>query len=108
MRVSLAIDGRDRLTCVMSDSRAEATIVVSGPSAALSALAEAVESTACAGGGECYWRQAGGEYRWVFRRTGEDVRIVVLWSSGTLTGWEHVFWSECDFQSFREQVGQAI
>jgi hypothetical protein len=108
MQLSFATDERDRLTCVMSDGRAEATIGVSGQSAALSALAEALETTAATGSGECYWRQAGGEYRWVFRRAGEKVRIVVLWSAGTLTGWEHVFWSECDFEAFDGQVRKEV
>jgi hypothetical protein len=45
--------------------------------------------------GECFWKEGGGEYRWVFRRDGESVRVAVLWSAGVMTGWEHVFWAEC-------------
>jgi hypothetical protein len=44
----------------------------------------------------------------MFRRAGEKVRIAVLWSAGTLTGWEHVFWPECDFEAFAGQVREEV
>jgi hypothetical protein len=42
--------------------------------------------------GECFWPHECGEYRWIFRNAPGGVEVVVLWSTGTLTGWEAVAW----------------
>ena len=44
----------------------------------------------------------------MFRRHGDRLTLVVLWSSGTLTGWQHVFRSECDFEPFATEVKAAL
>ena len=108
MEFTLASDGRGLLTCALSDGPLTATVTASNPVAASSDLVEALEGIAAAGYGECYWRHAAGEYRWMFRREGDKVRVAVLWSTGTLTGWEHVFWSECDLESFASRVREEI
>ena len=108
MQFSLAAADFGRLACTISDARGEATVTSSNPSSAAADLAAAIDSAVNTGSGECYWREAGGEYRWMFRRNGEMVAIVVLWSAGTLTGWEHVFQSECDVDPFARQVRDEL
>ncbi len=92
----------------MSDGGPVATVTASDCTAASSALMDAVDGAAASGYGECYWRHTSGEYRWMLRRDGEKVRIAVLWSNGTLTGWEHVFWSECGFEPFASLVREQM
>ena len=31
----------------------------------------------------------------MFRRDGDRLTVAVMWSAGTVTGWQHVFRSEC-------------
>jgi hypothetical protein len=108
MEFTLATDVLGRLSCAMSDGQTAATVSASNRRAASSDLMEAIEGAASTGYGECYWQQAEGEYRWMFRREGARVRVAVLWSTGTLTGWEHVFWSECDFEPFARHVRDEV
>lgn len=68
----------------------------------------AVESAVDSGVGECFWPEAAGDYRWLFRHEGGAMRVAILWSMGTLTGWEHRFWAECDAQEFRDAMHAAI
>ena len=108
MEFTLANDAYGVLSCTLSDGANTATITGSSRDGASSDLAEALERLTTTGYGECYWHHAAGEYRWMFRREGEKVRIAVLWSTGTLTGWEHVFWSECDVETFARRVREEI
>lgn len=108
MEITLASDGHGALSCALSDGPQTATVTTSNQAAAAADLVEALEGVAATGYGECYWPHAAGEYRWMFRRDGEKVRVAVLWSTGTLTGWEHVFWSECDLEPFALRVREEI
>lgn len=40
---------------------------------------------------ECFWPEPTGQYWWMFNREGQRLEVVVLWSRGAVTGWEHVF-----------------
>ena len=106
--LSLATDRLGRLTCVMSDGGTEAAVSAFDGKAASSDLMEALDAADSGGCGECFWSNAEGEYRWIFRREGARVRIAVLWCSGALTGWEHVFWSEDDYETLVQRVRQAL
>jgi hypothetical protein len=33
---------------------------------------------------------------------------VIIRSAGTLTGWEHCFWAECELEEFREAMLAGI
>jgi len=94
MRLSFALDEFGRLTCELSDGAVLGTASASNTPVAASELLRAVEDAEKTGAGECWWLESAGEYRWVIRREGERATLVVLWSAGTLTGWEHVFWAQ--------------
>jgi hypothetical protein len=95
MTVRFATCEYDRLMCEMERGAIKATATSSNRAAAAAAMREALASAEANGAGECFWQEGGGEYRWVFRRDGDNLRLAVLWSAGVLTGWEHVFWAEC-------------
>jgi hypothetical protein len=40
---------------------------------------------------ECFWPEPTGQYWWMFNREGRRLEVVVLWSRGAVTGWQHVF-----------------
>ena len=107
MKISLRVDEFERLICTVEDGAAPVTVTASDPDAAAHLVA-AIDDSARDGSGECFWQEGGGEYRWMLRREGEKLRVVVLWCSGTLTGWETVLWTECDLEAFRSQAQAEV
>jgi hypothetical protein len=108
MRLALAMDDFGRMVCTAQHDASEAVITASDVGRAVGALSKAVEELEESGVAECYWPAETGDYRWVFRRFGDVVRIAILWSTGTLTGWEHVFWAECDSDDFLQQAQEQL
>jgi hypothetical protein len=108
MTVRFGTDEFARLTCEMERGAVKATASAANREAAEAGMREALASVEVNGVGECFWQEAGGEYRWVFRREGENVRVAVLWSAGVLTGWEHVFWAECPMAGTVGQIRNAL
>jgi hypothetical protein len=104
------IDENGRLICTIEENGQRAIVTSASAASAVEELVAALESARADGYGECQWDEAAGEYRWMFRRNGEQLTVVVLWSSGVITGWEHVFRTECEFESFvamvRDEFGQ--
>jgi hypothetical protein len=110
MQFVLEKDEFGRLIGTLSDGRAEAKVTSSDFPTAVGDLMVALDSAEAEGRGECFWEEGGGEYRWMFAREGENVRLAVLWCAGTLTGWEHVFWTERPFAevaaTLRGEIGR--
>lgn len=108
MQVALCTDQFGRLTCDLADDRTAAVVTASDTEQAKAGLIAALDKLRDTGVAECYWHESMGEYRWVFRRDGDAVRVAVLWSTGTLTGWEHVFWTECEASAFDRAVRSGL
>ena len=108
VELSFATDQFGRLTCNVSNGPESAVVTASDRPQAIEGLACAIDALERNGISECYWHESAGEYRWAFRRVDERVRIAVLWSAGTVTGWTHVFWHECDFKPFVTLVRQEL
>lgn len=101
-------DSLDRVTGTITHNGSQVSVTGADAVPALTDLQAAVDSAVNHGHGECFWREATGDYRWLFRREGQTMRVAVLHSSGTLTGWEHRFWAECDAGEFRDTMHAAI
>lgn len=97
MRLHLTVDTDGHLGCALTGGDTEAKVSAWDASEALAGLGAALDRLEAEGCGETFWQQAEGCYRWLFRRDGDKLRTAVLWSTGIVTGWEHVFWSECDY-----------
>jgi hypothetical protein len=108
MHVSFERDEFGQLFCALSNAGPRTAIAVSDAFEAAAGLLGALDAAADGGCGECYWPQPGGQYRWMLRRDGARVRIVILWMAGVLTGWEHVYWGECDFEEFAHEVRDQL
>jgi hypothetical protein len=91
MDLALDIDGNGRLVGHLREGAVETVVTAAQPQAAAAAVVAAIGEAAGAGYGECFWAESTGQYWWMFRRTDETVEVVVLWSSGAVTGWQHVF-----------------
>lgn len=107
MQLSLASDEFRRLTCLITNGQ-EKGIATSSDPASATALLNAIDNAEASGSADCFWPEAGGEYRWAFRRDGDRMRIALMWSTGTMTGWEHVFWGECGLAEFRTLVSREV
>jgi hypothetical protein len=104
VQLTLEKERSGHLVCSVAAERQEATVTASNVPEAVDQLMAACEGARDTGYGECLWLEAGGEYRWMLRRTHAATTVVILWSSGTLTGWQHVFRTECDIEPLLERV----
>ena len=103
MTITFSVDDMQRLTCALDRDKIHAVATSSDLNDAVAGMQKAIDSLEANGHGECFWKEAAGEYRWVFRKEGDNVRVAVLWTIGVMTGWEHVFWAE---SPIAEVVGQ--
>lgn len=104
----LALDAAGHLVCTLVDRDATATILVPNALDAARDLEAALADARDGGYGECVWQLTDGEYKWLFRRAGDRTEVVVLWSSGTLTGWQHTFRSEAGAADLDQRVAAEI
>ena len=94
MDLSLDIDDAGRFVATLTDEAVVARVRAANVNAADDLLA-AIEDARDTGLGECFWEEQAGEYRWMLRTKQDEVTLVVLWSAGVVTGWEHVFRGVC-------------
>jgi hypothetical protein len=106
--VSFATGELGLLQCTLTDGRVTATPSASNVEDAASELLGALDAAASNGVGECFWPRASGVYRWLIRREPNVTRLAVLWSAGTMTGWESLFWAECDWVPFEQLLRGRI
>jgi hypothetical protein len=106
--LELQFDELGRVIATVTSGAARATVTSSAAAEAIADLAAAFEDTVRDGCGECYWPEGGGDYRWLFRRNGARVSLVVLWCANPVTGWEHIFWGESEWDEFQQTVRGAI
>jgi hypothetical protein len=104
MDVRFDTDEWGRLLCTVAAGDASVLITSSDAFMARTGLLAALEDARANGYGECLWPEAVGEYKWMFRRHLAELTVVVLWSSGTLTGWQHVLRETTDFETFTSRV----
>lgn len=108
MRFSLGIDDFGRLACTFSDGEEEHTVFCADPPAALAYLNAALDDARDTGFGECFWPISAGEYRWVFRRDKDRLRLAVMYVRSIAIGFQHVYWGETDFEPFAALVRAEI
>ncbi len=108
MRVSFTPDASGRMVCVVEHETGASRLIASDPITAGVELIAALEDARDGGFGECFWHEPHGDYRWMFRLSGQRLAIAALWSSGTITGWEHIFQTETGFDAFDRQVKAAV
>ena len=108
MDVLMERDAAGHLGCTLVDREATATLVAADLADAAEDLEAALADARDGGYGECVWQLTDGEYKWLFRRTGNRTDVVVLWSAGVVTGWQHVFRSETDAAELDARVAQEL
>ena len=108
MDISLATEHPGRLIATLREGQDEAMVTAAHRTAAATSLIDALEAAREDGYAECYWHEQNGQYWWLFRREGARLEVAVLWSSGTVTGWQHVFRAADEFSYFVERVQDEL
>jgi hypothetical protein len=104
MNLSIRHDDFGRLVCAIEAEGREALVTGSDAATAARDLLAALDDVTVTGYGECRWLEAAGEYRWMLRRHSQALTVAVLWSSGTVTGWQHVVHTTTPFDAFVHQL----
>lgn len=104
MQISIGTFMPDRLVACLRDGAVETTVSGCSPREAGAALSDAIETAQRDGFGQCHWFEATGQYWWIVRHDSGETEVVVLWSSGAATGWQHVFRATDDGGSLGRQV----
>ena len=92
MDLGLRIEPYDTLVVTLRDGVGEATVSVHPAQAGVQSLVRALEAAMDQEYGECFWPGApGGQYWWIFKRSADTLEVIVMWTRGGATGWEHVF-----------------
>lgn len=108
MDFTLETEANGRLVCTLTEADMQGTATASNVPQAGDDLLAAIEDARTTGYGECLWEEAGGQYRWMLRAEGSRLTVVVLWSIGTVTGWQHVFRTECDAGWFQNTARASL
>jgi hypothetical protein len=106
--IRIDIDGTGRITGHLREGAVETTVTSANSSAAAAALVSALEQAKAEGDSQCFWHEPTGQYWWMFRRQGALLEVVVLWSSGTVTGWQHVFRAADEVDHLIERVRDEL
>ena len=92
MTLSLSLEPYDVLTVHLREGEEETTVSVRPSRAGAESLLRALHGGLADGYGECFWPgDPGGQYWWIFKRTDATMEVVVMWTRGGATGWEHTF-----------------
>jgi hypothetical protein len=100
MALDMTLNEHGHLLCLVG----ERTIATFDALTAVQSMREALDGVDDDGIGECFWAQATGQYRWVFRKEGSRAKVAVTWSSGVVTGWEHVWWADVEWEVFSSEL----
>lgn len=98
-----------QITIRLREGEVETSVTGWHTPSAVSALLAAVDAvTAGEGYAECFWPEPTGQYWWMFNRDGERLEVVVLWSRGAGTGWQHVFRAADEVHYLDERIREEL
>jgi hypothetical protein len=109
MDLRLTLDPYDVLVVHLSEADLATTVSVhpSRPGAEL--LQRALHASIADGYGECFWPGlSGGQYWWIFKRDGETLETIAMWTRGGASLWEHVFRATDAASWVRERLADEI
>ena len=92
MEISLELEPHDHLVVHLREREQETSVGVPRSRPGAETLCRALDAAFSEGYGECFWPGIeGGQFWWMLRRDAETLEVVVMWSRGGASGWEHVF-----------------
>jgi hypothetical protein len=94
MKFAFQADPGDRLLCHLEDADGAHLISSAAAGSAQAELIAALEDLESSPSAECYWQDDACDYRWVFKREGEHLKLAILRLTGVCPGYQHVAWTE--------------
>ena len=87
----------------------ERIVAVNDTHAGARSITRAVNDAMSTGYGECFWPGSpGGQYWWMFKRDGESMEVIAMWTRGGASLWEHVFRATDSAAWVEQQVTSEI
>ena len=109
MNVSIDRASPEQITFTLREGASTASVTGWHTERAVTALVTALEVVVAGDGyAECFWPEPGGQYWWMFSREGRRLEVVVLWSRGAVTGWEHVFRAADEVGYLHERIRDEL
>ena len=109
MNLRLEIEPHDILVVHLRDGAEETTVSVSPSEAGARSLVRALDAAMADGYGECFWPGVpGGQYWWIFKRSGETIEVIAMWTRGGISIWEHVFRAVDAATFLRDRLSEEI
>lgn len=97
-----------RLLCRVEDADGTHLIASSESAPAQAELIAAIEDLETGISSECYWRDDACDYRWLFRKEGERLKLAILRITGVCPGYQHVAWAEEDASELIFRLRSAL
>ena len=92
MNLHLSIESPDMLVVHLREGAEETTVSVHPSRAGAESLLRALNDGLRDGYGEGFWPGSpGGQHWWIFKREGESIEVIAMWTRGGASLWEHVF-----------------
>jgi hypothetical protein len=92
MDIRLVREAHDELIVHLRDGQDETSVTVPRSRPGAQSLTRAFDAALSDGHGECFWPcTTGGQYWWMFKITGASIEVIVMWTRGGASLWEHVF-----------------
>src|SRR5512133_1084838 len=104
MQLAISRDPSGRISCAIDDAGNRAVVTGGDAVNASLELLAAIQDAEDSEYGDCLWQEATGDFKWMLRRNGETLTVAVMWSSGVVTGWQHVIRGDTNFADFADQV----
>jgi hypothetical protein len=106
MNLHFTTEPDDMLVVHLKEAEQDTTVDVRPAKAGLASLLRAMGAAVRDGYGECFWPGAttGGQYWWIVTRRDETVEVIVMWTRGGASQWEHVFRATDSVDWVRERV----
>jgi len=106
--MSFERDRHGRLTATLRDGSQETAVTAAVAAPAAAALATALADARVGGYGECFWPEPPGHYWWMLHLSGASLEVIVMFSRGGASGWQHVFRSTDDVGWFEERLRTEV
>lgn len=109
MHLHLDLDPHDTLVVRLRDGAIESAVSARPSQAAATSLSRALGTAVESGYGECFWpAPEGGQYWWMFKRDGDAIEAIAMWTRGGASLWEHVFRATDGADWLRDQLSLEL
>jgi len=109
MDVQFTLEPHDELVVRLRDGADATSVSVPQSRPGAESLMRALDAALADGHGECFWPcTTGGQYWWMFKRDDAALEVIVMWTRGGASLWEHVFRATDSVDWVRAHIVQEL